>query len=110
MNGSLTSSRAGLAFICVTMTACAASDVRQKAEAPDFVIQHTLSALTSEQSFTWQDTSGRSLVIRPLGTFQSGEVYCRDYEVRIEGLGGRPARRTACRSDDRWIHVDPSEL
>ncbi|MGI9418004.1 MAG: hypothetical protein ACR2RA_09225 [Geminicoccaceae bacterium] len=73
-------------------------------------MQYTLSTLTREQSFIWEDPAGRNLVIRPLGTFRSGNHYCRDYEVGFEISKNKPARRTACRIGDRWADVDPSKL
>ena len=93
---------------CVAMSACTAIDVQQ--EVPDFIVQHTLSSLTSEESFAWVDSPGRTLVIRPLGTFKSGDYFCRDYEVSLEDVRGTPVRRTACRFDERWTDVDPENL
>ncbi len=102
----------GIAFACVLMTACVARDVRDdvQGDVPDYVLQHSLSSLTSEQSFTWDGPRGKYIVIRPLGTFRSGDFYCRDYQIEREGASGRPIRRTACRFDQRWTDVDPTNL
>lgn len=95
---------AGLALAACAMVADNPDDV------PDFVVQHTLSALTSDESFSWDAPSGRSFVLRPLGTFKSGDIYCRDYEVSLTGVPALPARRTACRINDSWVRVDPKTL
>lgn len=107
MNGRRLLSKAGVALSCMMMTACAARDVQNNV--PDFVLQHTLSSLTSEQSFAWEE-SGEIYIISVLGTFQNGDYYCRDYEIGLEGVNGRSSRRTACRFDKRWTNVDPSNL
>jgi len=98
----------GALFSCIAMSACATIDERQ--EIPDFIVQNTLSSLTSEESFAWVDPAGRTLSIRPLGTFKSGDYYCRDYQVTPDQVGGVPLKRTACRFEDRWTDVDPANL
>ncbi|MEM8949989.1 MAG: hypothetical protein AAGA21_05595 [Pseudomonadota bacterium] len=93
---------------CMIVTACVTRV--EPDDIPDFVLQHTLSSLTSEQSFAWKGPRGQSLAIRPLGTFRSGDYYCRDYQIETDGLGDKPLRRTACRFDKRWTDVDPTLL
>jgi hypothetical protein len=95
---------AGLALAACATVADNPDDV------PDFVVQHTLSALTSAETFSWEASPGRSFTLRPLGTFKSGEVYCRDYEVSLSGVAALPARRTACRINESWVRVDPTTL
>lgn len=96
------------ALTCSAVAACTAANVQP--DVPDSIMQQSLDTLTREQSFTWFDATGQNLVIRPLGTFRSGGNYCRDYEVSFADAGDTSARRTACRIDDRWTRVDPSEL
>ncbi len=108
MNGGSLLPKMSVALICMVMTACATRDVQN--DVPDFVLQHTLSSLTSEQSFAWDGPLGETFAIRPLGTFRSGDFYCRDYEISLEDVRGEPARRTACRFDKRWTDIDPSNL
>lgn len=100
--------KASALLACLVTTGCATRDVQQ--EVPDFVLQHTLSTLTSEQSFSWEEQLGEVFVIQPLGTFRDGDRYCRDYKVELRDVRGLPSRRTACRVNDRWVSVDPSDL
>ncbi len=97
-----------LLVVGLTLSACTAID--DPDDVPDFVVQHVLSALTSKESFSWEAPSGRSFLLRPLGTFKNGDVYCRDFEISQTDVPGVPARRTACRIDERWVQVDPATL
>ena len=99
-------SRISVLFMAIALGACAKTQGHD--EVPDFVVQHTLSTITSTQSFIWEDPQGRNVVIRPVGTFRSGDTYCRDFEVDMQGASEGPVRRTACRLDDRWVVVDSS--
>ena len=100
--------KTGFVLMGITLTACATTQSQD--DVPDIALQHTLNVLTSKQSYIGEDSSGRSFVIRPLGTFWSGNAYCRDYEVGVEGVREQPVKRTACRFDERWTPVDPSKL
>lgn len=102
------SPKAALLATGLALTACTAID--DPDDVPDFIVQHVLSALTSKESFSWDAPSGRSFLLRPLGTFKNGDVFCRDFEISQTGIPAVPARRTACRVDDRWVRVDPSTL
>lgn len=101
-------SKVGLALAGLVMTACASQNT--ESDVPDFVLQHALSSLTSEQSFAWDEPLGQTFVISPLGTFRSGDYYCRDYEMGREDVSSKSVKRTACRFDERWTNVDPAIL
>lgn len=107
MDRSLSSTIGGL-FSCIAMCSCAT--VGERDEIPDFIVQHTLNSLTSEESFAWVDPAGRALNIRPLGTFKSGDYYCRDYQVTPDQIGGVPMKRSACHFEGRWTDVNPANL
>lgn len=101
--------KSALVIVGLALAACA-TVADNPDDVPDFLVQHTLSALTSKEKFSWDSSPGRTFTLRPLGTFKSGDVYCRDYEVSLTGVAALPARRTACRIDDSWVRVDPSTL
>lgn len=100
--------KAGLLFAGTLLAACAT--VGNPEAIPDLVVQHTLSAVASNETFRWEEETGRVYQIRPLGTFKSGDTYCRDYEVSLDETPRKPVRRTACRIGNRWATVDPSTL
>lgn len=99
---------AGMFVATLGLSACTSVD--REAGVPDLIVQHALSSLASGQSFAWDDSNGRVLVISPLGTFKSGDFYCRDYEIASEDASEAPIKKTACRFDNRWKTVDPSKL
>lgn len=108
MTGQTLGAKVSLLVSGLAVAACATANGPGKA--PDVIVQHTLSALTSKESFSWEGEQGRIFVMRPLGTFRSGDTYCRDYEISQEGVLARPERQTACRIGERWVSVDPSTL
>ncbi len=109
MKGCFKAPKAALLTAGLALAACATVGDNPD-DVPDFVVQHTLSALTSSEAFSWDAPSGKSFVLRPLGTFKSGDVYCRDYEISLSGVAALPARRTACRINESWVRVDPATL
>ena len=101
--------RAALLTAGLALAACA-TVADNPDDVPDFVVQHTLSALTSAETFSWEASPGRTFTLQPLGTFKSGDVYCRDYQISLTGVPALPAKRTACRINDSWVRVDPATL
>lgn len=103
----------------LTITTCAACSTShtelRKAEVPNWVLQHAMESLTSDQAAPWQDeATGLQHEIRPIGTFKaSNGRYCRDYELSYNDAQGSVvyATKTACRSEDQgWHRVKQSDL
>jgi len=49
-------SKLGIALSSLVMTACASQHI--EIDVPDLVLQHTLSSLTSKQSYVWYGSPG----------------------------------------------------